>query len=188
MKSTFTPQAPTFSTTSAKDIRSSRSTTRITLSLNKATVVARKGPRKYYVISEQDIQEDAKYFKRNFSNRGKSKAKQEEINCNQSLRNYTFSPVFNSIRKGNCVDVYSSTYVIGEHAQISWLDSEKIWVFASRHSSIYLRSSEELRTYFVTKSHDFEDPCNIASHWLKFFEERINDKQKFLAEIKGKTL
>lgn len=150
--------------------------------------MARKGPRKFYVINEEDLDIDANYFKHNNPNYVKNQYRYEELIYNQSLRNYTLSPVFKAIEWDKLIDVFASTYVIGEHAQISWIDSENIWVFASRHSSIFLRSIEDMNVYLSSKGYLFEDPWNIASYWLKFYEENIVDKQTFIKELRGKTL
>ena len=59
--------------------------------------MARKGPRKFYVINDEDLDIDANYFKHNNPNYVKNQYRYEELIYNQSLRNYTLSPIFKAI-------------------------------------------------------------------------------------------
>ena len=113
-------------------------------------MVARKGQQKYYSIRAEDLEEDKEYFMKQDIENIKDQNEYEEVVKNQGLRNYTLGPVFNSFANDGTVEVYKSTYVIGEHAQISWIDSEGVWVFASRHASIFAKELEDLKAYNST--------------------------------------
>ena len=115
--------------------------------LNKSTIVARKGQHKYYSILAESLEDDETYFANQDIENIKDQAEYEEAVKQQGLRNYTLGPVFNSFANDKTVEMYRSTYVIGEHAQISWLDSESVWVFASKHSSVFAENTEDLKAY-----------------------------------------
>ena len=167
-------------------------------SINKYSVVARKGPRKYYSLREKDLERDEEYFKKlnsifpSFSKYDTSSAKNEkdfnEMIRSQIFRNYSLSPVYQSFWEGNTVEVYRSTFTIGEHAQISYLATEKVWVIASKHASIFLRNAKDLEAYKLAPRALFNAPRKIGEYWLKFFEHNIKDKNGFLRAVDRKTL
>jgi 3-isopropylmalate dehydratase small subunit len=119
----------------------------MTIMSNKYSLTVRKGPRKYYSLVREDLESDDTYFLTVNPELARSQVEYKEMLTRHSLRNYTFAPVYQSLKEGHQVDVYRSTYTIGEHAQISWLDSEMTWIIASQHASVFVRNLEDLQLY-----------------------------------------
>jgi len=92
------------------------------------------------------------------------------------------------LNKGNSIEVIRSKYTIGEHAQISWLAGEDVWVIASQHASIFVRSKEDLKIYEAKSKYAHYAPFVIAHYWLDYFEKHITEKEDFINDIEGKTL
>jgi hypothetical protein len=158
------------------------------LQLNKHSLHARKGPRKYFSIKEEYLIEDEKYFEQNDVGNARDDGEYNEIVSNQALRNYTFAPVYRSLKSGNSVTLYRSILTAGEHAQISWIDSEMTWVIASQHASIFIRSLDDLKAYQTGPKTPYHAPAAIATYWLNFFDHSVSNKEEFQKSLNGKTL
>ena len=151
-------------------------------------MVARKGPRKFASLKYEDLEIDQEYFKHFDTSFAQNEIEYNEIIKNQVFRNYALSPAFQAISEGKIVEVFRSTYTIGEHAQISWLDTEKTWVFANKHASIFIRDLNDLKAYKINHKSPYFTTGKIAEYWLDFFEKKIIDKEEFLKSVDRNTL
>lgn len=156
--------------------------------LNKNTFIARKGPRKYFAIKPEYLKDDKVFLAEFDPSQAHDDRQFHQLTMDLAIRNYIFSPVYKSLNAGNEVEVYKSTFTIGEHAQISWFDSEMLWVVASQHATIFMRNSDDLEAYKCTTSSPYYAPVMIAQHWLNFFNKKVTDKETFQKAINGKTL
>lgn len=160
----------------------------MTLIINKHSLIARKGPRKYFTLRLSDLETDKDYFLHFDPNHATTQEEYDAMLASMAWRNYAFAPVFRSINDSSTVGVYHSTYTVGKHAQISWLDVEMTWVVASQHASLFIRSLDDLKAYGINQKSPYYVPSLIAEYWLKFFDSKISDKSEFQAELNGKTL
>jgi hypothetical protein len=156
--------------------------------IKKYSVVARKGPRKYYTLRFEDLQDDDIYFSVFDASLASTEEEHKEIIRSHVLRNYALAPVFESISEGKRVEVFRSTFTIGEHAQISWMDSEMTWVIANEHASMFVRDLTDIDTYNPHPKSPYLVTAKIAAFWLKFFDNKVSDKVGFQKAVDGKTL
>lgn len=156
--------------------------------IKKYSLVARKGPRKYYTLRLEDLQDDDVYFSIFDASLASTEEERKEIIRAHVLRNYALAPVFNSISEGKRVEVFRSTFTIGEHAQISWMDSEMTWVIANEHASMFVRDLTDIDTYNPHPKSPYLVTAKIAAFWLKFFDDKVSDKVGFQKAVDGKTL
>lgn len=146
------------------------------LRINKYSIIARKGPRRYYDLQAQDFLTDEQYFTQSGSG------------AEQIFRNYSLAPVYQAIQEGTKVEIYRSTRTVGEQAQISWLGDEKIWVIANKNTSVFAKTLKDLDKYKSAPKSLFSAVLKIAKFWFKFVKDNIKDKGGFVKSIQGKTL
>lgn len=158
------------------------------LILNKYSKIARKGPRKYYSLHREDFLLDEKYFEQHDTSYAQDKGEFKASLKNQTFRNYSLSPVFQSLSEGNSVEVYRSTLTVGESAHISWLEEEKIWVVANQNASVFFRTLKDLDKYNTAPKHLYSIALKIAKFWLGYLKGNVKDQKGFLKAISGKTL
>jgi hypothetical protein len=99
----------------------------------KYSLVASKGPRKYYSLRLEDLQDDDTYFAASDVSLTKAGNEGDELVRGHVFRNYALAPVYKSISEGNRVEVFRSTYTVGEDAHISWMDSEMTWIISNEN-------------------------------------------------------
>lgn len=152
------------------------------LTINKFSCVARKGPRKYFTLKPEDLLNDEEYFTTYDTTLAQNEDEYNDMLHCQVLRNYTLAPVYASLSQGNTIEVFRSTYTIGEHAQISWLEEEMTWVIASQHASLFIRSLDDLEAYNIHPKSPYVIPAKIARFWLKNVDHNIKiDKRTLCA-------
>lgn len=71
------------------------------LIINRHSLIARKGPRKYYSLKASDIEDDDSYFVHYDVNKAATDEEYNEMVANSALRNYTFAPVYQSLSSDN---------------------------------------------------------------------------------------
>lgn len=156
--------------------------------IKKYSVIARKGPRKYYNIRFEDLTDDQTYFTTYDPNFAQSHEAFNQLVKDQNVRNYTFQPVFNSLENQNVIEVYKTTFTVGQNVQISYLAGESSWIIASQHATVFARSKEDLASYESMSKYAHKVPFLIAQFWLDYFETNITEKEDFIKGISGRTL
>lgn len=78
--------------------------------LNRHSLIARKGPRKYYSVKAVDLENDDSYFSHYDVSQAHTDAEYNEMVTNSALRNYTFAPVYQSLGSENSSQLSHKIY------------------------------------------------------------------------------
>ena len=141
--------------------------------------VARKGMHKFFDIKLEFIEEFNNHLNR---------CDHITDDDNKRMRKNFLGPILRALNQNLKIDLYKMTKANGEMAQISWNNTKKAWVIASKNVCLLAQSNKDLELYNPSKTGSirYSFAYLIGQTWFeiigKFDQKVLNEMKNYLMD------